>query len=179
MKSGSLLAAAAAVVIALSGSASAAGRIDPARISAHIKVLASDAFEGRGPATRAEPKVIAYVTHQFAAMGVKPGGEKGGWTQAVPLAEFQVTGPIRLALTTNGQPRPSPRATRWWCRPCCRSTTWPSRTRRWCSSAMAWTRPSATGTTSRASTCTARSPWCWSTTRISRTPTPPSSAARP
>jgi hypothetical protein len=32
--------------------------IDPARLSAIDKVLSADDFEGRGPGTRAEPKVI-------------------------------------------------------------------------------------------------------------------------
>ena len=31
-------------------------KIDPARLSAHIKVLSSDAFEGRAPTTPAEAK---------------------------------------------------------------------------------------------------------------------------
>ncbi len=77
-------------------------RIDPRRISEHIKVLASDAFEGRGPTTRAEPKVIGYVTGQFKALGLKPAGEHGGWTQAVKLARFQVEAPVRMTLTLNG-----------------------------------------------------------------------------
>ena len=32
--------------------------VDPARLSAHVKVLSSDAFEGRGPATPAEVKTL-------------------------------------------------------------------------------------------------------------------------
>ena len=107
MKSGFLLAAASAAAVSLFGAALAAGpvdpKIDPAKISEHIKVLASDAFEGRGPATPAEPKVIAYVTGQFKAMGVKPGGEHGGWTQDVPLARFQVTAPVKMGITESGQ----------------------------------------------------------------------------
>ena len=50
MKRFALLAAAAA---SFSAAAFAAGApsFDPARLSQHVKVLASDAFEGRGPAT--------------------------------------------------------------------------------------------------------------------------------
>ena len=51
-------------------------RIDPARLSAHIRVLASDAFEGRGPATRAETKTVAYITDAFKAAGLRPGGDR-------------------------------------------------------------------------------------------------------
>src|SRR5438128_1364058 len=78
-------------------------RIDPQRISEHVRELSSDAFAGRGPATAAEPKVIDYVVRQLRAMGLQPGGENGGWTQAVPLARFQVLAPVKLGLKLNGQ----------------------------------------------------------------------------
>jgi Zn-dependent M28 family amino/carboxypeptidase len=86
-----LLAAAAALV---AGSALAApAAIDPKVMSQDIKVLSSDAYEGRGPATRAEPKTIAYIVGQFKAAGLQPAGDKTkagrAWTQNVPLAEFQ------------------------------------------------------------------------------------------
>ena len=35
----------------------------------HIKVLASDDFEGRGPGTAGEEKTVAYLTDQFAGWG--------------------------------------------------------------------------------------------------------------
>lgn len=99
-----LLAAAALI----SGSALAApGSISPARMSQDIKVLSSDAFEGRGPATRAEPKVVDYIVGQFKAAGLKPGGDKTksgrAWTQAVPLAEFQTEGPVAVSVKAAGQ----------------------------------------------------------------------------
>jgi Zn-dependent M28 family amino/carboxypeptidase len=106
-----LLMAAAAGGSALVGSARAqtalpATPIDPARLSEHVRVLASDAFEGRGPATPGETKAIEYIAKQFAAAGVQPGGEHGGWFQDVPLARFAVQGPVRMTLTTGGQSRP-------------------------------------------------------------------------
>ncbi len=73
--------------------------IDPARLSTHIRVLASDDFEGRGPATPGEAKAIAYIAQQFAAAGVQPGGANGSWYQDVPLARFAVTGPVRMSLS--------------------------------------------------------------------------------
>ncbi len=79
--------------------------IDPQRLSHDIRMLSTDALEGRGPATRAEPKVIDYIVHRFKELGLQPGGAHGGWTQDVPLDSFQVTGPIRLSLTTGGQTR--------------------------------------------------------------------------
>ena len=43
----------------------------------HIKVLASDEFEGRGPGTPGEEKTVAYLTEQFRKLGLKPGNPDG------------------------------------------------------------------------------------------------------
>jgi Zn-dependent M28 family amino/carboxypeptidase len=56
-------------------------------------VLSSDDFEGRGITTPAEQKVIDYMSQGFAAAGFQPGGENGGWTQAVHLRQFIVSNP--------------------------------------------------------------------------------------
>ncbi|WP_433951375.1 M28 family metallopeptidase [Brevundimonas bullata] len=64
---------------------------DAARISNDIKVLSDDSFEGRGIATPAEQKVIDYLSQQYAAAGFAPGGENGGWTQAVGLNRFTIS----------------------------------------------------------------------------------------
>ena len=77
--------------------------IQPAKLSEHIRVLSSDAFEGRGPATAGETKSIDYISKQFAAAGVQPGGPHGSWFQDVPLARFEVKGPVKLALTAGGR----------------------------------------------------------------------------
>ena len=63
--------------------------IKPGRILDHIKVLASDEFEGRGPGTPGEEKTVAYLTGQFQKMGLKPGNPDGTFLQAVPLVGFQ------------------------------------------------------------------------------------------
>ncbi|WEN14654.1 M28 family metallopeptidase [Rhodanobacter sp. AS-Z3] len=77
------------------------------RLSASVKTLASDAFEGRGPATRAETKTIDYVVAQMKAAGLQPGGDlKDGqraWTQAVPLLRSQIIGTPSLKLTLGDQ----------------------------------------------------------------------------
>ena len=59
--------------------------IKPDAILQHIKVLASDEYEGRGPGTPGEDKTIAYLTGQFRAMGLKPGNPDGTYVQNVPL----------------------------------------------------------------------------------------------
>jgi Zn-dependent M28 family amino/carboxypeptidase len=79
---------------------------DPARLSAHIETLASDAFEGRGPATSGERKAVAYIEAQYRALGLAPAGDHGGYAQDVPLRRFVTPGPIDVAVSLGGHPRP-------------------------------------------------------------------------
>ncbi len=71
------------------GLKSALEGVEPEAVLEHIKVLASDEFEGRGPGTPGEEKTIAYLTGQFRGMGLKPGNPDGTYLQAVPLVGFQ------------------------------------------------------------------------------------------
>ncbi len=75
---------------------------DVARVSADIKTLASDAYEGRGPATPAEVKTINYIAAQMKAAGLKPAGPKGSWFQDVPLRMSNITGTPTLSMTIGG-----------------------------------------------------------------------------
>lgn len=52
----------------------------------HIKVLASDEFEGRAPGSKGEELSVKYISEQFKALGLKPGNPNGSYTQEVPLA---------------------------------------------------------------------------------------------
>ncbi|MDB5263807.1 MAG: peptidase [Adhaeribacter sp.] len=54
----------------------------------HIKILASDAYEGRSPGTRGEDSTVAYLTRQFTQMGLKPGNPDGTYIQKVPMVGF-------------------------------------------------------------------------------------------
>src|SRR6476660_2583861 len=60
--------------------------ITPDGLLAHIKVLASDEFEGRSPGTKGEELSVKYITDQFKKIGLKPGNPDGTYTQEVPLA---------------------------------------------------------------------------------------------
>jgi Zn-dependent M28 family amino/carboxypeptidase len=83
--------------------------VDPARLSEHVKTLSSDSFEGRGPATPGEQKTVAYLVEQMKTAGLQPGGDlKGGkraWTQDVPLAQFNIEGPVTVSVAADGQRR--------------------------------------------------------------------------
>lgn len=54
----------------------------------HIRILASDEFEGRAPGSRGEELTVKYLTEQFRALGLKPGNPDGAYVQKVPLAGF-------------------------------------------------------------------------------------------
>ena len=79
------------------------GGITPDHLSRHVRVLASDAFEGRAPATSGEEKTIAYVVDELKKAGVQPGGERGTWTQDVPLVRAQVEGAVSASLRIGGE----------------------------------------------------------------------------
>lgn len=71
--------------------------VDPARIAAHVAVLASDAYEGRAPGTAGETRTIQYLIDQMAAAGLSPAGTDGGWRQPVALVG-RVPGSARLTF---------------------------------------------------------------------------------
>src|SRR5262245_39460089 len=47
----------------------------------HVKVLASDQFEGRAPGTRGEELTVNYLIDQFKNYGLKPGNPDGTYIQ--------------------------------------------------------------------------------------------------
>ena len=63
----------------------AAAGIDPEKIRAHVRFLASDLLEGRGPGKRGGELAAEYIATAFALAGAKPAGENGTYFQAVPL----------------------------------------------------------------------------------------------
>src|SRR5438094_10593 len=60
--------------------------ITPDGLLAHIKILASDEFEGRAPGTKGEELSVKYISDQFKQIGLKPGNPDGSYVQEVPLA---------------------------------------------------------------------------------------------
>jgi hypothetical protein len=63
----------------------AATSIDPEKIRAHVRFLASDLLEGRGPGTRGGQLAAEYMATQFALAGLKPVGDNGTFFQSVPF----------------------------------------------------------------------------------------------
>jgi Zn-dependent M28 family amino/carboxypeptidase len=95
-------------LIAVPLAAATTSGISPQRLSDVDKFISSDAFEGRGPATRAETKTINYIADQMKAIGLKPGGDivggKRSWFQNVPLLKSEIVGNPQFTLNLgNGQ----------------------------------------------------------------------------
>src|SRR5437870_6103737 len=76
--------------------------ITPDGLLAHIKILASDEFEGRAPGSKGEQLSTKYIADQFRAIGLKPGNPDGTYVQEVPLAGIKSD--PRLQFVVNGKP---------------------------------------------------------------------------
>ena len=98
----------AATLLAFSASAQTQpppNPISPARLSADVKVLADAKLYGRAPGGPGEAGTLAWLESQFKALGLKPAGDNGGWTQAVPLIRFTVQPNTKFSLTAGGKAR--------------------------------------------------------------------------
>ncbi len=67
----------------------------------HVKVLASDEFEGRAPATPGGQKTVEYLAKQLSELGVAPGAPDGTYFQQVPIVESVVERNFVLSVPGN------------------------------------------------------------------------------
>ena len=79
----------------------AADTITASDLLKHIKVLASDEFEGRAPGSKGEELSVKYISEQFKALGLKPGNPNGTYSQEVPLAG--ITSAPTASFTVDGK----------------------------------------------------------------------------
>lgn len=75
--------------------------ITEADFSEHVRVLASDALEGRGPGTPGEDKTVDYIKSQFARIGLQP-GNGSDWFQTVPMVETTANEASTLDFNVGG-----------------------------------------------------------------------------
>jgi Zn-dependent M28 family amino/carboxypeptidase len=102
-------------------------QVNAASLLEHIKVLASDQFEGRHPGTPGEDRTVEYLTAEFQKLGLKPGNTDGTYIQKVPLVGL--TGAQAKPLVVSGE-----------------STTGKARaTFKWRDEVVAWTKHVADG----------------------------------
>jgi Zn-dependent M28 family amino/carboxypeptidase len=78
-------------------------KVEPDRILEHIKVLASDEYEGRAPGTKGEDLSVKYIEEQFKKLGLKPGNPDGTYSQKVPLVGITATETKPLTVTKGAQ----------------------------------------------------------------------------
>jgi hypothetical protein len=74
---------------------------------AHVAFLADDLLEGRGIGTPGHEIAARYIAAQFAQIGLKPGGDNGGWYQRIRFAQTSATAPGSVTLT-------GPQGSRTW-----------------------------------------------------------------
>ena len=84
--------------LAVAPAGPAEGEITAARIAAHTKILSSDLFEGRAPATRGGDLTTTYLATQMALAGLEPGGDNGTYFQQVPIVEATVDRSFSLTV---------------------------------------------------------------------------------
>ncbi len=73
--------------------------IDPEKIRAHVRFLASDLLEGRGPGQRGGTLAAEYVATQFALYGLKAAGEDGTYFQTVPMVNIRTLPQTTFTIT--------------------------------------------------------------------------------
>jgi Zn-dependent M28 family amino/carboxypeptidase len=73
--------------------------IDDTAFGDHVRVLASDDFQGRKPGTPGEDKTVGYLVENFHKLGLKP-GNGASYVQQVPLV--QITAGADATLTVTG-----------------------------------------------------------------------------
>ncbi len=76
----------------------AQGPVSAKRMADDVTTLSSDAFEGRGPSTPGETKTVDWLVAQLKAMGLRPGGPDGQWTQEVPLTRFDIPLDAKMSI---------------------------------------------------------------------------------
>src|SRR4051812_598776 len=81
---------------------SAAAGISPKEIDAHLRFLASDALEGRAPATRGGRLAEEYIATQLEAFGVEPGVGDTSYFQRVPIDVVKAD-PGTIRVTASGK----------------------------------------------------------------------------
>ncbi len=72
-------------------------------IRSHIRFLADDLLEGRGPGSRGDELTQLYISTEFESLGLKPAGLDGGWLQPVPLRGITSIPPKQIELVGAGE----------------------------------------------------------------------------
>jgi hypothetical protein len=93
------------LLISTAGSAQKLKKADKlvlANLQTHISFLADDKLEGRRTGSAGEKLAFDYISNQFAAAGLEPRGESGGYIQSFEVNEGkQVNSSTQLTINNN------------------------------------------------------------------------------
>jgi Zn-dependent M28 family amino/carboxypeptidase len=78
--------------------------IDDTAFAEHVRVLASDDFQGRKPGSPGEDKTVAYLVEHFRKLGLKP-GNGASFVQQVPLVQITASADATLSASSVGGTR--------------------------------------------------------------------------
>lgn len=85
------------------GMKSAVSTLSEKTLRSHIRFLADDLLEGRGPGTRGDKLAQLYIRTQLEALGLEPGAEGGSWFQSVPLVGVSTIPPTSVDFSKRSQ----------------------------------------------------------------------------
>ena len=83
-------------VISPAAELAAKENLTASRVRGHVRFLASDLLEGRGPATRGDALTQAYIASQFERFGLEPGAPDGTFFQKVDVVGMKSASPEEL-----------------------------------------------------------------------------------
>jgi Zn-dependent M28 family amino/carboxypeptidase len=75
-----------------------AERVTEEAIKGHIRFLADDLLEGRGPGSRGDELTQLYLSTQMQSYGIQPAAEGNNWIQPVPLRGLTTRAPKEIAF---------------------------------------------------------------------------------
>ena len=80
-------------------------QMDPEKIRAHVKYLASDALEGRGTGQKGGEMAAEYIAAQFKSYGLQPASDAGTYLQSVPMVSMKTLPETTFAFVpADGEP---------------------------------------------------------------------------
>jgi Zn-dependent M28 family amino/carboxypeptidase len=97
---------AAAPAVVSPAEKTAARQIRPEVIRSHVRYLASDLLEGRGPASRGDRLAEEYIAAQMEGLGLEPAAPDGSWFQPFDLVSITSEAPATVQFTRGGQSVP-------------------------------------------------------------------------
>ncbi len=92
-------------LLAITGAvgSSAWSGISAERILENIKILSSDKFEGRAPASKGEELATHFIEAQFEELGLEPGNPDGMYFQNVPMVGITADPSAELVFRADGK----------------------------------------------------------------------------